>query len=227
MKKLVSIIAMLTIVAFFNSCKEKCEKDKTGDITVTNNTETTLWFDVTDDTGNTNENRQLATGSSTTYTMSPGSIIIWASFTNNNSEFINIEDMELLQCATENYATEPETCSIFYLTNVMVVNNTGVTRTVKVEVTDFNYLGEQIEYFLDEQTIVNGASYTYTNVPAISAVFWIKDGSDWYYIDSSYTLNACQLFTFTWDASKINAVAKGIKKNVVRENSRPTRRQKF
>ena len=63
-----------------NSCTKKpCEKNNTADVVVTNNSSYVLHVDVVYQSVDTNDDRILAIGQSTTYTMTAGVVHIQAS----------------------------------------------------------------------------------------------------------------------------------------------------
>ena len=78
----VALVSLLMIcLMILVSCKKKpdCEKNNYGTVVVTNNSETGLWVDVTYSSGDeTNDERLLGIGQSTTYIMTPGAITEWA-----------------------------------------------------------------------------------------------------------------------------------------------------
>ena len=125
MKKLLIFIVTAALAISFTSCTEECEKNKTADVIITNNTNVDLWFDVTGDDGMTTENRMLKSGENTTYTISAGTAKIWASFTNVNDDFQLVDTRSLVQCDNISYVTPSQTCALFQYTDITVKNETG------------------------------------------------------------------------------------------------------
>lgn len=204
MKKLLIFLVATSLAFSMTSCMEECEKNKTGDVTVTNNTDETLWFDVTGDDGATTENRSLTPGASTTYSVPAGTIKVWASYNNVNDEFQLVETKTLTQCETITYQTPSQACELFNITDITVVNNVGIELSFDVWIYDENM--EDGGYYLGEQVIPADHQYTYLDV-------WIGDGwanfeylnpgdDTWYASNDDYEVNACTPFTFTWNAGK-------------------------
>ena len=181
---------------------EECEKNKTGDVIITNNTNETIWFDVTAEDGVTTENRSLTSGASTTYTVAAGTIKIWASFTNVNDDFQLIETRNLVQCETIDYQSPSQSCGLFQFTDITVVNNVGVGLYFDVWIYDETQTDEG--YYLGEQYISNGSEYTYydVNIGDGWANFEYQYNDTWYASNDDYEINACTPFTFTWNAKK-------------------------
>jgi ribosomal protein L37E len=194
MKNLFLSFLTVALIPFF-SCKEKCEKENTSDITITNNTKTSLWFDVTNSGGRIYDIRQVPSGTSTKYTIPPKDVIVWGSYNSNRANFIPLDSMTLIQCGSESYATESQSCAIFNLTNVTMVNKTGRLITINVFVLGY-------DSFLGEHYLGNGESFTYFNVPATAVYFWIKFSTSWYSTTSYFPLNTCKLFTFDVEFEK-------------------------
>lgn len=195
---------------------EECEKNKTADVIITNNTGEDLWFDVTGDDNQTTENRFIQKGSISTYTVPAGNIKVWASHVNNNDEFFLIESKTLSQCETDNYSA-PQLCTLFpNTTHIIVKNNTGVDTQFNVWIYDENetYGG----YYLGKVFIKSGEQYTYANVDIEDgwANFEIEWNDNWLMSDDDYQITACTPFTFTWTANKsIEANASKSRKNGV------------
>jgi hypothetical protein len=206
MRKLISFLAVVAVLSSFYSCKKQCEKDKTGEITVTNSSGEDLWFDVTDATGATTENRQVLAGSSTTYTMPEGTVKIWGSHVNNTDDFFLIQTATLNQCAEDNFTVQ-SLCTVFpNTTHVKVINNYSFPIIVDVWITGGTG-------FLGEKTLTTGTNYIYSNAPSTTAEFWAKPvgGTSWTY-SNEYNINSCQMFTFTWTPAKMDELTKGDKR---------------
>lgn len=83
-KTLFAIFAIMMIIGL-SSCggkkanKPDCEKNNTADVVLTNNSDYVLHVDVVYNSSNTNEDRTLQIGQSTTYTMTAGIVYIQAS----------------------------------------------------------------------------------------------------------------------------------------------------
>ncbi len=197
MKKVFSIISVIVFASFFSSCLEQCEIDDTADITIQNNTEKSLWFDVREFSYTTNEVRSISAGSSTKYTVPSGSVSIFASETSSTSGFVNVGSITLLQCSEDSFVTATQSCALFDKTDIKVINNAGFTIRIDVWLTGVGFLGEHY--------VGHGQSYTYQNVSASNAEFWAHNGSYWTWSDQTYNLTACQEFTFTWGSAKLEA----------------------
>jgi len=205
MRKLLLFAATAIVMANFTSCKdEPCKKNNTGDVIITNNTEATLWFDVTGDDRATTENRLLESGASTTYTMPAETIKVWTSYTESNEDFILIHTQALPQCEIIDYRTPSQTCELFQTTDITIVNETGDNLYFGVWIYDETQ--ENGGFFLEDQYIANGDEYTHYDVYIGDgwASFEYKFEDTWYSTDDDYEINACTPFTFTWTAKKSN-----------------------
>lgn len=202
MKKLLIFIVTAALAFSFTSCLEECEKNKTGDITVTNNTNADLWFDVTGDDGMTTENRMLKSGEYTTYTISAGTAKIWASFTSLNDEFQLVDTRSLVQCDNISYVTPSQTCALFQYTDITVKNETGYGLYFDVWIYDETHTDDG--YYLGEEYIADGSEYTYYDVYIgdgwANFEYYVND--TWYMTDKDYEINACTPFTFKWTSEK-------------------------
>ena len=207
MKKLLLLAATALVMTSFSSCIEEkeCEKNNTGDVIVTNNTDETLWFDVTGEDGTTTENRSLQPGASSTYTIPAGTAKIWASYTNENDYFTLVSSQSLSQCEVIDFQTPSRTCELFQTTDITVVNNTGEDLYFDVWIYDQTQAEEG--YYLGDQFIVNGNEYTYYDVYIADGLvnFEFKYGDTWYASDKNDEISACTPFTFTWEAKKSNS----------------------
>lgn len=202
MKKQLIFIVTAALAFSFTSCTEECEKNKTGDVTVTNNTNVDLWFDVTGDDGMTTENRMLKSGGNTTYTISAGTVKIWASFSSLNDDFQMVDTRSLGQCDNISYVTPSQTCALFQYTDITVKNETGYGLYFDVWIYDETHTDDG--YYLGEVFIETGEQYTYANVAVGDgwANFEYYANDTWYMTDNDYEINACTPFTFTWTAEK-------------------------
>ncbi len=125
MKKIVSMLVFVVLILGLNSCKEQCEKDNTGEITIVNNSEQALWFDVTEGSS-TNENRLVEAGATTTYTMPNIKVKVWASFTNEDAKFVKLKEMGVARCEEVKYNTFSKACLFMQsVDTITIVNNTG------------------------------------------------------------------------------------------------------
>ncbi len=202
MKKLLIFIVTAALAISFTSCTEECEKNKTGDVIITNNTGEDLWFDITGDDNQTTENRFIQKGSISTYTVPAGNIKIWASHVNVNDEFFLIESKTLSQCETDNYSA-PQLCTLFpNTTHIIIENETGYGLYFDVWIYDETHTDDG--YYLGEVFIETGEQYTYANVAIgdgwANFEYYVND--TWYMTDNDYEINACTPFTFTWTAEK-------------------------
>jgi hypothetical protein len=76
---IMAIAMILTIGLISCEPKKPCEKDNFGTVVVTNNTNTTIYVDVTYVGGDEyNDERKLNVGQSTEYQMTPGRVEEWA-----------------------------------------------------------------------------------------------------------------------------------------------------
>lgn len=181
-----------------------CFEHNTGDVIITNNTNETLWFDVTGNDGITTENRSLKSGASTTYTIPIGTANIWASYINDNDYFMLVSSQSLAQCGVINFQTPSRTCELFQTTDITIINNTGEDKYFGVWIYDETQENEG--FLLEDQYIASGKEYTYYDVYIGDgwASFEFKDGDTWYATNDDYEIYACKPFTFTWNAKKSN-----------------------
>lgn len=202
MKKLLIFLVAASLAFSFTSCMEECEKDKTADVIITNNTGEDLWFDVTGDDNQTTENRFIQKGASSTYTIPAGNVKVWASHVNDNNEFFLIESKTLAQCETDNYSA-PQLCTIFpNTTHITIKNQIGIDTEFDVWIYDENETSGG--FYLGEVLIASGEQYTYANIPIGDgwANFEFLYEGDWYASTDDYEINACTPFEFTWNAKK-------------------------
>ncbi len=211
MRKLFVVFFAVAVAASFTSCKEQCEKDNTGEITVENKTERALWFDVRSGSS-TNEIKKIEAGSSATYTMTPATLKVVASL--DNEEFIEIGTKTLAQCGKETFTTGTQACSIFEVTDVTVNNNTGYSGTIDVYV--YGGVG-----YLGEVYLSNGQSHTYTDVPIGSGSidFEITIAGTWFW-SNIYSFSACTPFTFTWNAKKLDESSASSVRRIIEDTNR-------
>ncbi len=205
MRKILLFAATALVMTNFSSCKEEpCKKNNTGDVIITNNTNETLWFDVTGNDELTTENRSLNPGLSTTYTIPKGTANIWASYINDNDYFMLVSSQSLAQCGVINFQTPSRTCELFQTTDITIINNTGEDKYFGVWIYDETQENEG--FLLEDQYIASGKEYTYYDVYIGDgwASFEFKDGDTWYATNDDYEIYACKPFTFTWNAKKSN-----------------------
>jgi hypothetical protein len=197
MKKLLMLFVAVSVMASFTSCKEDaCKTNNTGDVIVTNNTSETLWFDVTGDDGLTTENRSLAPGSSTTYTITAGNAKIWASYTNNNADFMLVHIQSLAQCAVIDFQSAVQACALFNVTDVEVINNTGYNIYVNIR---------QDGDLFDQITLNNNEYVIYGNIWAGSKIdfgIYIPSIMDNWFWENNVVITACETYELTWTYSK-------------------------
>jgi hypothetical protein len=104
MKKFLSILFLAFALIFVTgvSCedpKPACEQDNTCTVTIKNNTSISLWVDCTEGSDEYNAERRIMPGSSTTYTVSAGSLTVWAaSDANRNANKWNYSDINVDAC---------------------------------------------------------------------------------------------------------------------------------
>ena len=89
-RRIISLLFIFAILAFFTgvSCeKEKplCERNHFGYLTVFNYTSIALWVDATESGMNYNQEVRLMPGASYKYSISPGTITVWAASDYNRS----------------------------------------------------------------------------------------------------------------------------------------------
>ena len=203
MKKFTYLLLASSLIVTLNSCFEECVINDTGEVIITNETNSSLWFDVT--VGNTtNENRLVEAGGTTTYLMTSGNVKIWASLTSNDDDFIVVSDETVTQCGTTYYYTPTKVCQIFNTTGVVIVNNTGISTYFDLEV--------ESTWILEVYIPSNG-SYTYNNVTPGTARTAVE--TDWGWVFSEeFTLTECVPFTFTWNPKKTQEATPGIKESL-------------
>jgi hypothetical protein len=104
MKKLLSILFLAVALIFVTgvSCEEEkplCEQNNFGHVKVINSTSIYIWVDVTEDGDYYNKEVRLAPGTSTTYTMIPGPLTVWAaSDANRQLDRWDYDEIWLDQC---------------------------------------------------------------------------------------------------------------------------------
>ena len=199
MRKLFLFAAALVMASIY-SCEiappevKECEENNTGDVTITNNTDMSLYFDVTGEDGNTTENRLIESGKSTTYTIPAGTVKIWASRTNENDDFVLVNTQYLAQCDEIDYQSPSETCELFNVTDVKIINNTGEIIWVDIKQGDYSY-GKIMMYINDHDYYFD---VDVSEKISIGATF---NDNDWKW-HSDVTLTACRQLNFTWNANK-------------------------
>ena len=218
MKRFFVLLAATVILMFsFTSCLEDCEINKTGEVTVTNNTGETVWFDVTNQSGDTNENRQLAHGASSTYTVDAGSARVWVSETNNNVDFWHVANVNVEQCGNASYNLED--CVYFNDGTVEIFNSTGYYIEVAISPAGSNTVYDDIVELED------GDSVVFYYIPAEEIRLWINipyitDGWSW----EPYTLKACEYLEWEWTYSKYQQGEKSSEKptkNLIQRDRKP------
>jgi hypothetical protein len=197
MKKILSMVALAATAALMSSCvieeQKECEKNKTGEITVVNANPFAIQVDVINsETGALNEIRSLAANESTTYTMAAG---VQATIQVKPTGWLwtNVAYRTPVECGTETYSWE--FCN--YGTNsyaklVTVKNNTGYSMIVDV----YSYTSSS---FAGELSLTTGQTGYYYNVRSGNFKVWGKyTGGSWFYTTSTYSVNTCGTFDFTW-----------------------------
>ena len=164
MKKITTVLVIISMVISFFACKEQCEKDNTGELTIVNKTERAIWFDVTEGSS-TNENRLVQSGAKTTYTMPNTKVKIWASHTNVDSMFFMVKTQVVARCEEIVYETSAQACKLTQsIDTVTITNNTGFDGVINLQVQN------GYPEFQGEVTLANGASHSYYNVNVGSGV---------------------------------------------------------
>jgi hypothetical protein len=105
LKILFASLFVITMIGFF-ACEEKpaCEKNNTCTVKVVNNTSYFIYVDVTYCDDDFNDERQLGFSQSTTYTMKPGCMTVWAiKSTDYSSNVWNYDDIYVDQCTDYKY----------------------------------------------------------------------------------------------------------------------------
>lgn len=227
MKRVFIFLTAAALVISFASCKEACERNQTGDVTVTNNTDVALWFDVAE-VGDEyeNENRMLNPGTSTTYAMPDGSVNIWVSETNVTADFEKFDILNVSQCETTSYSLEE--CAWYAEGDVTISNSASsvMRAALMVAGTGCNYCDGDgcilcddawISEFID---IAVGYSVTWEMVPARYMGFWIiYEGN---HTGPDYTLESCEHWEYSFTGSaKKNMSAMELPKNLEELQSRP------
>lgn len=207
-------------MASLTSCLEQCEIDKAGEVTITNDTGVNLWFDVTGEDGSTNENRLVAAGASTTYTMPEGTVKVWASLTSNNEDFWLVNTQSLAKCGMVTFQTPTQLCALFNVTTVEMVNNTGYLIYVDIR---------QGEYFYGETFLSYNESVTYQNVWAGATIdigIRIPGVADAWYWDTK-TITSCTPASWTWNyesAKELMMKSQGVEEPITVKFQRPTKK---
>lgn len=220
MKKLFVFLTAIAVIASLTSCLEQCEIDKAGEVTITNDTGVNLWFDVTGEDGSTNENRFVAAGASTTYTMPEGTVKVWASLTSNNEDFWLVNTQSLAKCGTVTFQTPTHLCALFNVTTVEMVNNTGYVVFVDIRQGEFLY-GQT---YLDKNE-----SVTYQNVWAGATIdigIRIPYVADAWYWDTK-TITSCTPASWTWNpysAKELMMKSQGVEEPITVKFQRPTKK---
>lgn len=214
MKRLLVFLIAVSVMASFTSCEQKeCKTNNTGEVVITNNTEADLWFDVTDDSGLTNENRFVKAGASTTYILTPGALKVWGSYKNVDARFVKLDEQTLEQCKTLDFQTYDSACEELLSTDLKVVNNYDYDMIVDFWV----QCGEYTDgFYLGEITLPANSYYTYNYVPT-GLIYWAwtkrLSGGDWYESDNTFTpTSVCSTFTWTWSPTKDNNLVKKVDK---------------
>jgi hypothetical protein len=208
MKKLVSSIVIVAALFCLNSCKELCEKNNTGDLTIFNNTSIPVVFDI-EASGATFDYRTVPAGGSTTYTIPSGYVTVNAAM-NTSSDFYEVAYIKLARCAEETYSSPTQICSMFDLTQVTIINNTSWNLYFKLWISGVGDLNQVFIY--------SGSSYTYTNVP-------VGNGSatcDVYYEGSwlwgnFFTVEVCGTHSCEWEDKKVIEVSESQQELVIKE----------
>ncbi|MFP4557704.1 MAG: hypothetical protein ACLFNU_12620, partial [Bacteroidales bacterium] len=209
MKRVLLFLTAAALVASFTSCMEQCEIDDSGEVRVTNNTDVALWFDVTEANDDyENENRNVSSGSSTTYTMPEGRVNIWVAEENDNEMFEIYETLDVTQCETTSYSLEE--CVWYHEGTVEVTNNTGYDAEVLIwqAADDGSYYGDGY-YISDAVEVADGESVLWEMMKAdVEMKLYFKYiGESWVY--ETYTLDVCEDLEWEWTAKKMKSVKTG------------------
>jgi len=222
MKRVLLFLTAVALVASFTSCMEQCEIDETGEVRVTNNTDVALWFDVTEANDDyENENRNVSSNASTTYTMPEGSVDVWVSETNDNAEFVKFETLDVTQCESTSYTLEE--CVWYNEGTVEVTNATGYTGEVIIwqAADDGSYFGDG--YWMSETIeLADGESVLWDMMKAgvEMRLYFRYIGESWVY--EYYTLETCEDLEWEWTASKMKGVKNGdLPKNLEELQAKP------
>jgi hypothetical protein len=187
MKRLIILFTAVAASLSFYSCEPLCKTENTGDVIVTNNSSRTLWYDATDSEGNTNENRSIQAGASSTYKVPAGTAKVWAASENVTTAFFQVGEIDLAQCATENFSYTEAT--------IAITNSTGYIIEIAVE-DDFTTTGVF--------TLSNNYIRTFYNMPADRTIYLgirIPGIANEWVWEEEY-LEANETFQWTWTYSK-------------------------
>jgi hypothetical protein len=203
---------------------EQCEIDKAGEVTITNNTSESLWFDVTyqvDDEGIsfTNENRVVAPGQSTTYTVSAGEIKIWGSY-GEDEEFWLVSTQNLAQCSTIDFQTPSQSCDLFNIATVQMVNLTGDHAWVDIRQGYYLYGALFLE---PNQTATYYYVWAGAPIEIGIRVPGIIDNWTW----DVQSISACTSSSWDWTYSKAKSLfekSQGVEKPATLKFQRPTKK---
>ena len=200
MKKTLILLTMTAMLFGMNSCKEECEKNNTGELTIENKvTDVSMWFKYRmKGEQNYSTPFTLATDESKLFTVPAGTYNISFSPDGKEDSYYTQTSVEIKvpRCGSQTYSTPAKrACEWIGLTHIKIVNNVGFSTKFDVSVAD--------DYFLGEVTIAHGSSYTYQNIDLEGnrVRFWVHNGEAWFYTPTTYSLPYCE-YTFTWNAKK-------------------------
>jgi len=137
LKTIFAIFAIIVMTIGLSSCggkkanKPDCEKNNTADVVVTNNSDFLLHVDVVYNSADTNEDRTLQKGASTTYTMKVGTVYIQASGPNDYVDNYWVEENYVSE--TNHPGTQLTQCQIYNKswTNTNAISGKGFNGVVK------------------------------------------------------------------------------------------------
>ena len=186
-----------------------CVTNNTGDITVMNTTDYRIVVDVKHNT-NTNEERILEEGASTTYTIPVGAGLIFAK--TETAEWGDAVAVKtVIQCGTTSYSVTNADIVVL----PCVTNNTGeitITNDNPFEIM-VDVVNSEHPYATEIRTLTPSASTTYTVTAGLTNTIQVKpEGWTWTNVDTRTAIQ-CETVSYSWALCNYdgNSYAKEVK----------------
>lgn len=197
-----AVLAVFSVLASCGDKTPKCEKNHTGELTVTNDNPFSLMVDiVAPSTGNLNRIQTLREGESATYTFKAGEIATVQISDAEDVEWLNLVRHTVVDCDESDFIFRVcDWADNQMVKNVKVTNETGVTGYVDVYSYEWNQWYEEVR-------LRPGESVSFWELPVGEVYIWGEFRGEEVYSDDFY-VGQCETLNFSWTDSKVAGAKK-------------------